>query len=766
MSNTSRSEGEVARQVSRWRLFFSVVAIASSVYVLLQTPIRLGLDLRGGTQIVLEAQDTADIEVDADVTARTLEVLRRRVDAFGVAEPTLQVSGDRRIIVELPGLENPDEAVEVIGRTARLTFHPVLASYSEGSVPDEEEENLVLSGDPGEELVLGPVTVSGEQVAGAGGIFDAQGSGQWVVSIDFRPDGAQAWTDLTSEAACAPIGDPSRRVAIVLDSTVISSPGVAPSVSCGVGITGGGTIITGGFTEDQASELALLIRAGALPVPVEVIERGTIGPSLGEDAIAASVEAALIGATLTIVYMIAFYRLMGVVAAVSLGVYALISYAVLAAIGATLTLPGIAGFILAIGMAVDANVLVYERAKEEHTAGSSIRDSIVAGFSRAWSAIADANMTTLLAAILLFFFAAGAVRGFGVTLTIGVMVSMFSALVVTRVMLEVLTNFAGIQSRPGLMGMTVGRRFQEWIRTTRPDLLGSWRRWLRLSALLLVLALTGLVVSGVNLGVEFVGGRLVEFSTSRSVDTEDLRSTLANSGLPRALVQESGGGSIVVRTEVLDTDTEQVLFDAVENAGGEVDVVRDQFIGPTLGEELRNRALMALGIALLLQLTYLAIRFRWTIAAAAVTSMFHDVVILIGVFAWMGKTFDGVFLAALLTVIGYSINDSVVIFDRIREQQDQHPDEPLEEIANDACLQTIPRTINTGLGALLILVSLFVLGGDTLADFALALLIGIVVGTYSSVFTAAPIAIALEKRYPRPPPEPEPRAKPDRARGG
>jgi len=765
VSNNRLAKGEAPRQVSRWKLFFSVVAIAASVYVLLQTPIRLGLDLRGGTQIVLEAQDTADVQVDADVTARTLEVLRRRVDAFGVAEPTLQASGDRRIIVELPGLEDPDEAVEVIGRTARLTFHSVLASYPEGSAPDEEE-NLVLPGDPGEELVLGPVAVSGEQVAGAGGIFDAQGSGQWVVTIDFRSDGAQAWTDLTAVAACAPLGDPSRRVAIVLDSTVISSPGVASSVSCGVGITGGATIITGGFTEDEATELALLIRAGALPVPVEVIERGTIGPSLGEDAIAASMEAALIGATLTIVYMIAFYRLMGVVAALSLGVYALISYAVLAAIGATLTLPGIAGFILAIGMAVDANVLVYERAKEEHMAGSSIRESIVAGFSRAWSAIADANMTTLLAAILLFFFAAGAVRGFGVTLTIGVIVSMFSALVVTRVLLEILTKRAGIQSRHGLMGMTVGRRFHEWIRTTRPDLLGSWRRWLTVSVLLVVLALSGLAVSGINLGIEFVGGRLVEFSTSRAVDTEDLRSTLANNGIPRALVQESGGGNLVIRTEVLDTDTEQVLFDAVEVAGGELDVVRDQFIGPTLGEELRNRALMALGIALLLQLTYLAIRFRWTIATAAVTSMFHDVVILIGVFAWMGKTFDGVFLAALLTVIGYSINDSVVIFDRIREQQNLHPDEPLAEIANDACLQTVPRTINTGLGALLILVSLYVLGGDTLADFALALLIGIVVGTYSSVFTAAPIAIALEKRYPRPPPEPEPRAKPARARGG
>ena len=754
MSNNRLAKGEAPRQVSRWKLFFSVVAIAASVYVLLQTPIRLGLDLRGGTQIVLEAQDTADVQVDADVTARTLEVLRRRVDAFGVAEPTLQASGDRRIIVELPGLEDPDEAVEVIGRTARLTFHSVLASYPEGSAPDEKE-NLVLPGDPGEELVLGPVAVSGEQVAGAGGIFDAQGSGQWVVTIDFRSDGAQAWTDLTAVAACAPLGDPSRRVAIVLDSTVISSPGVASSVSCGVGITGGATIITGGFTEDEATELALLIRAGALPVPVEVIERGTIGPSLGEDAIAASMEAALIGATLTIVYMIAFYRLMGVVAALSLGVYALISYAVLAAIGATLTLPGIAGFILAIGMAVDANVLVYERAKEEHMAGSSIRESIVAGFTRAWSAIADANMTTLLAALLLFFYASGAVRGFGVTLSIGVVASMFSALVVTRVLLEIFGALFGIDDRPRLAGMTVGRRFQEWIRSTRPNLLGSWRRWLRIAVVVVVLAASGLFVSGVNLGLEFVGGRLLEFSTERPVDVEAIRADLVDGGLPRALIQESGEGNLIVRTEELDETQEQFLSSAVEAAGGASTLVRDQFVGPTLGEELRNRALTALGIAVLVQLAYLAIRFRWTIAMASVLAMVHDVTILIGVFAWMGKTFDGVFLAALLTVIGYSVNDSVVIFDRIREQIALRPDDPIEEIANDACLQTVPRTINTGLGALLILFSLYVLGGDTLGDFALALLIGILIGTYSSVFTASPIAIYLEKRFPRPITEPD-----------
>lgn len=743
-------------KLSKWRLFFTVLFVGAAIYAVSQIPIRLGLDLRGGTQIVLEAQDTPEVTVDAEVTARALEVLRRRVDAIGVAEPTLQVSGDRRIIVELPGVTDPDEAVEALGRTAQLTFHSVIASYPEGSVPPDEE-GLVLPGTAGEELVLGPVAVSGEQVETAGPLFDAQGSGQWVVTVNFFSDGASAWADLTAQAACAGPQDPARRIAIVLDSEVISSPGVALDVACGVGITGGGTIITGGFSEEEARELGALIRAGALPVPVEVIERGTVGPSLGQAAIEASVDAALIGAALTIAYMIFFYRIMGVVASISLLAYALLSYAVLAGIGATLTLPGIAGFVLAIGMAVDANVLVYERAKEEHAGGSRVGESIATGFTRAWSAIADANMTTLLAAILLFFFASGAVRGFGVTLSIGVLVSLFSALVISRVMLEILSTTMDLDRKPGLMGMTVGRRFREWIRDTRPNLLGDWKRWLAVSAGLVVFSIAGLVISGVNLGLEFVGGRLFEFSTEQSVDLEELRSTLGEGGLPRALVQESGEGNLIVRTEQLDEPDERFLVDTVETLGGSSNLVRDQFVGPTLGAELRNRALIALGIAVLVQLAYLAIRFRWTFALSSVVALVHDVAILIGLFAWMGKTFDGVFLAALLTVIGYSVNDSVIIFDRIREQKGLRPDDPIEEIANDACLQTIPRTVNTGLGAMLILVTLFLLGGDTLSDFALALLIGIVVGSYSSIFTASPVAITLEKRYPPPPPEPEPR---------
>ncbi len=350
--------------------------------------------------------------MDRDTVSRTLEVLRRRVDALGVAEPALQRSGDRRIIVELPGVADPDEALAVIGRTAQLVFRSVLGvepsldatTTTTGGTPDVPfplQGEAVLPDEDGGLIRLGPAALTGAAVSRAQAGFTS-GAG-WEVTIDFRGNGSGQWATLTGEAACAPPGDPKRRVAIVLDREVISSPQVSPEIACGEGITGGETVITGRFDEREAKDLALLVRAGALPVPVEVVERRTIGPTLGDAAIRASVEAALLGAALTIAYMVAYYRLLGALAAVALLVYALVSFAVLLALDATLTLPGVAGFVLAIGLAVDANVLVFERAKDEHAAGRTPRSAVLSGFRRAWSAIADSNVTTLLTALILFF---------------------------------------------------------------------------------------------------------------------------------------------------------------------------------------------------------------------------------------------------------------------------------------------------------------------------------------------------------------------------
>ena len=734
-----------------WRLVAVLLLVGAAGWMVVTRPARLGLDLRGGTQIVLEAKDHPDRPVDGDTLARTLEVLRRRVDQLGVTEPTLQRSGERRVIVELPGVYDPEEAVEVIGRTAQLTLHPVLglaepaAEEPATTQPLADNDQLVLADEDGSRLRLGPAALTGEAVGDARAELDAQFQTRWQVAIEFQGDGGRRWAELTGEAACQQPGDPRRRVAIVLDRQVISSPQVDPSVACEQGITGGQTVITGDFTDQEAQDLSLLIRAGALPVPVEVIEQRTVGPTLGEAAIKASVQAAVLGTALTILYMVAYYRLLGLAAAVALLCYGLLSFAVLLALRSTLTLPGIAGFVLAIGMAVDANVLVFERMREEHRAGARLRPSLERGFTKALSAIVDSNITTLLAAVLLFFLASGAVRGFGVTLSVGVLVSMFTALVVTRVLVELVARAAAVRRRPGLLGLEGGGRLANWLATRGPDLLGRARWWLAGSLVALLLAGAGLVVRGPNLGVEFTGGRLLEYRTERPADLDAARRALAEAGFPRAVVQASGDGNLAVRTGQLDQAGEERVRRAVTAVGGQIEELRDEFIGPTIGAELRRKALIALGIALVVQLGYLAIRFRWTFGAAAVLAMFHDVVILLGLFAWLGKPLDGVFLAALLTVIGYSVNDSVVVFDRIRERLRGRTREPLATLANDACLQTVPRTVNTGLGALFILAALFVLGGDTLTDFALALLVGILVGTYSSVFVATPLLVAFEQ---------------------
>jgi SecD/SecF fusion protein len=731
------------------RALVAAGAVAGAVGLLFTTEPRLGLDLRGGTQIVLETRDSPTTKADADATDRTLEVLRHRVDALGVSEPTLARSGERRIIVELPDVQDPAEAAKVIGRTAQLTFHAVRGLADPQAKPDTG--GVTLPDESGQPLQLANASLTGNDVNGAEAITDPQ-VGRWQVSVDFRGAGAGKWTELTGEAACAPAGDPQRRVAIVLDGEVISSPQVETTVGCETGIPGGSTVITGDFSQSEARELALLIRAGALPVPVETVEQHTIGATLGDDAIAASIKAALVGAALTILYMIAAYRLAGVVAAVSLVAYAGIAFAALLALGATLTLPGVAGFVLAVGMAVDANVLVFERSREESaTIGTArLRTAIARGFRGAWSAIVDSNVTTVLAAALLFFFATGPVRGFGITLTIGVLASMLTCLVLSRVLLELLMSRRVVRAHPNASGLAGESRVRRWLMRREPYLLRRHRRWLAASGLAVVIAASGLAVKGLNFGVEFTGGRLVEYATTQPLDAETARNAVAAAGLPRAVVQISDGKKVLVRDAGLNDTTKASIERGLTDVGGTTTKVRDEFIGPSLGDELKRKAIIALALALVAQMIYLAIRFRWTFGTAAVIAMAHDVVLLLGVFAWLGKPIDGVFVAALLTVIGYSVNDSVVVFDRMRELLLQRRKQPFNETANLACLQTLPRTINTGIGAMFILAALTLFGGSSLTDFALALLIGIVVGTYSSVFTATPLAIELDGRYPDP----------------
>ncbi|WP_344884078.1 protein translocase subunit SecD [Allokutzneria multivorans] len=738
------------------RVFVALAVLAASVYLILTTAPRLGLDLRGGTQIVLQAKDSPQAKADAPTTDRALEVLRRRVDQLGVAEPTLARSGENRIIIELPGVQDPRQAVEVIGRTAQLTFHPVISAQQPGAQPKPGQK--VLATAEGEQLVLGPAALTGEGVSDANSGPAPDGPG-YVVSINFQSAGGAAWGKLTGQAACAPMGSPVRRVAIALDDKIISAPEVNPQVGCNVGILGGSTQITGKFTNQQAGELALLIKGGALPVPVEVVEQRTVGPTLGADAIRASLEAGVIGLALTALFLIVVYRLAGLISVIALVGYSALSYAMLLFIGATLTLPGLAGLVLAIGMAVDSTVLVFERTREEFL-GTRTRQplpkAIDRGFGNALSAIVDSNITTLLAAGLLFWLATGPVKGFGVTLTIGVLGAMFATLVLTRALLFLAVR-GPLAKHPKLTGLAHHGVVRRKLEARDPKLYDRAGRWLIGSAIVLVLLFAGVFVRGLNLGVEFTGGRVLEYSTGAaadardplagsSIDIEKIRLALTDAGFPRAIVQASNQDAVTVRTE--PTENTAPIRDAVAKAAGKAEQIRDEKIGPSLGAELRNNALIALLLAVLAQLAYLAYRFDWRLGAATVLALSADVLIVLGTFAWMDKTLDAVFLAAMLTVIGYSVNDSVVVFDRVRELRGLRPKESFARVSSAAVLQTLPRTVNTGIGVIFVLGALLALGGGSLADFALAMLLGLVAGTLSTIVTAAPIAVLLDKRWP------------------
>jgi SecD/SecF fusion protein len=834
-----------------------VLVLAFSSYVALTDSASLGLDLRGGTQIVIETKDTGRVEATAENTDKALRVLRQRVDRLGVAESTLTRSGENRIIIELPGVENPDEAAELIGSTAQLSFHPVLGpgvlpepgqgplapqtQSPETTIPqpglpeeapegeeqpggeqpgnnnepgndqpgndqpgndqpggdegqnggadgqkqrvapviagqptdeptdqpgqedstdepaEEPERALVLRSEDGQEaLELAPAALTGDEVTGAEAQLPQQslGGGDWEVNIDFTSEGGTAWQEITSAAACAreqQPGSPQSRIAIVLDGEIISSPQV--TAGCPEGIPGGRTQITGDFTEKEATDLAVLIEGGALPLDVEIIEQRTIGPTLGQDAIDASFRAALIGLSLTGIFICIVYRLMGFLATLALASYTLISYALLVALGATLTLPGLAGFVLAIGMAIDANVLVFERAREEYARrrGEGIEPALETGYRKALSAIMDSNITTLLAAALLFFLAAGPVKGFGVTLSIGVLASMVSALIIARFFTGWAVRRAVVNEHPRVTGLGGNGRLRTWLQDSGPDLMKRAPLWVALAATIFIVSILGVVVRGLNLGVEFTGGRIQEFNTGEAVDVDDARQAVSDAGFPTAVVQTSaqeGEEGITVRTGDISNAEAAQIEEALAGLGTDVEQVRDELIGPSLGEELRNKAIIALAVALGVQMLYMAFRFRWTFGLAALLAMLHDVVAVIGLFAWTQRSVDGIFLAAALTIIGLSVNDTVVVFDRIRERLRARDKEPFAQMVNDATLQTVPRTINTGLGAMFILAALVFLGGESLTDFSLALLIGLIVGTLSSVFTASPLVVLLERRFP------------------
>ena len=736
-----------------WVRFILVLGLLAGCAALaLNVKPNLGLDLRGGAQFVFEAEGTEQTPATAENVDKTLEVLRGRVDALGVSEPTLVRQGENRILVELPGVTNDEEAQEAeesIGTTAKLTVHEVLSEAQPEAEPSEEG-NLVLPSDQGDTLEIGPTVIQGEQISGASAVQRDQ-SVQWVVAIDFNGEGGSTWARITGKAACNPLGDPKRRIAIVLDNEIISSPEVNEGIGCEVGIRGGATDITGDYTADSAKDLAALIEGGALPLELRAISDRLVGPSLGAAAIDASIEAGIIGLILTGLFIVVVYRLVGLMATIALTSYALLAYAMLVGLGSTLTLPGLAGFVLAIGMAIDANVLVFERAREEYQAypSAGLRRALAVGFNKAWTAIIDSNVTTLLAAGLLFFLGSGPIKGFGVTLSIGVIASMISALIIARVLCDLAVANRGVNRKPAISGLGSVGKVRTWLDRKDPDIMKNRGRWLAVSGAAMVFAIAGIAIQGLNLGVEFTGGRQLDYTVSQEVTIEEARAAVSDAGFPEAVVQVADTANFTVRTGEINNEEEQRIEDELSAIGGDVQKIDDQLIGASLGEELRNNALIAFGVAFLVQLLYLAFRFKWTFGVSAVIAMAHDVLIVVGIFAWLEKPIDGIFLAAAMTIIGLSVNDTVVVFDRVRERwQGSKPEDDFKALANKAAVETVPRTVNTGLGTMFILAALAILGGDSLRDFSIALLIGLIVGTYSSVFTATPLVTYFQEKWP------------------
>ena len=715
---------------------------------------RLGLDLQGGTQFLLEmdmsrAQTNAGVMMNADFIAeQAVEVLRRRVDRFGVSEPVIAPAGGGRILVQLPGLSESDklQAKAQIQKAAFLEFrmvHPDSeGQISRGIVPPGYVRlyEMVPSGTPGQRIPQ-PILVkrtserglSGKHVEGAGVGHDPA-TGSPYVSFSLKPDGAQLFGEITQAA----IGE---RMAIILDGEVVSAPRINGA------ILGGNGQITGSFTDKEAFELATSLE-NPLAAPLEVKEERGVDPSLGADAIASGKMATLLGVGGVAAFMIVYYLTAGLVANVALFLNILIMLGVMCSLDVTFTLPGIAGIVLTIGMAVDANVLIYERMREELAAGKSVRGAVSSGYDKAFGTIFDSNLTTLISSVLLIIMGTGPIKGFGVALTVGLCVSMFTALVVTRLIFDFLLAKDIIKTLP-MLHIIKGTNIR-FLNFAKPAFIASW--------LLIVVGIGyGVFVRGHNmLGIEFAGGDELQMRFSQRVETEKVRETLSKGGIgeTRIQYQTEGAGSTkrdylsITAAKDAGLKAEEVLKKAFPES--KFERVRMDSVGATIGKEIQKSGVIASVLSLFGILVYVAFRYEFSFAVAAVVAVAHDVLMTIGWYCLTGtvgegRQFNATFVAALLTIIGFSINDTIVIFDRIREDLKMGAAGSFNEIIDRALNQTLSRTIITSGTVFLATISLYVFGGGAINDFAFTVLVGIITGTYSSIYIASALVVWWHK---------------------
>ena len=709
--------------------------------------IKLGLDLQGGTSFLVEMDTTklANTNETGSALSQAIEVLRKRIDRFGVAEPVIQSAGGNRILIQLPGLSQSDKesAKSQIQKTAFLEFRmvkedsneyfdskgdlvqPVPYGYELLKHVDQQAngqthlEQVIVKKKP-ENNLAGDIIKNAMVVRG--------NLGEPQIDFQLSDDGAKKFGDVTRENV-------GHRLAIVLDGELYSAPNIQSPIETGNGQ------ITGSYTIEQAMELANVLQ-NPLKAPLKIVYASDVGATLGKDSIASGIKASIYGVLFVSGFMLVYYLFAGLAANVALITNIIILLGVMCSIGTTFTLPGIAGAVLTVGMAVDANVLIYERIREELAKGKSLKGAIDAGYARAFGTIFDSHVTTLISSIILIFMGTGEIKGFGVTLTIGVAASLFTALVVTRLIFNFMVDRNIMKSMPML----------HIIRSSNVNFMKIAMPLALATTLFIIVSIGYGITRGEKLyGVDFRGGDNTWFSYSQKVDEKDIRAVLTPLGEKDAQIQYQKGDNVetlaITSSTNSATKVELALKDKFPQA--KYVVVQRQEVGGTFSADVKQSAVIASLLAMFGILVYVAFRYEFSFAVAAVIAVLHDVLFAIGAYcvanAVSGRQFNATVVAAILTIIGFSINDKIVIFDRIREQLRLGVRGSFKDIINMSLNQTLSRTIITSGTVFIATLSLFIWGGGVINDFAFTFLIGIIVGTYSSIYIASVIVLKWHK---------------------
>lgn len=685
--------------------------------------IRLGLDLVGGSRIVYEAEipDGYNQANLADDMNSVQKVIRQRLTDKGFTEATVTLTGDNRVTVEIPQITNPEEAVQTLGTTAQLTFI-------------DADGKEWLTGSDIKKATYGYGRPTGNEVTDV-----------HYVQVQFTSEGQKKFAEATGNIAARTDG--TNIMAIVMDNQVISSPSVTSQIdsdSC---------VISGSFTRDSASELADLINAGQIPFSLKQVELRSVGPQLGADAMRTSLIAGAIGIVLVMLFMLIVYRIPGLVASIALCFYMVLEALIFSLVRVNLSLPGIAGIILSIGMAVDANVIIFERVKEELKNGKTVKSAIDSGFKRAFTAILDSNITTLIACAVLFFLGTGTIVGFATTLGIGVIVSMFTALTVTHFLLNRMVDFRVRNPKAyGLRDREAGKQ--------RFAILKNFKIFGGISALLVVTGLVALILlpfgkNLFNLSIDFAGGTEMEFNMHTEV-TQDVQTEVSGlfkdaTGVDASSVTSSGDGNedVLIRSTSITSEQRAAVIDKMleKYSLADTDILNNNDVSASVGSDLQRSAVICSVLAIVLMMLYITFRFEMTSGMAAVCCLMHDLLIMLSVYVWLQIPLDSNFIAAALTILGYSINASIIVFDRVRENLRTARREDFASVAERSVWQTMGRTINTTLTTLFTIGMVFILGVPSLKQFTLPLIVGILAGGWSSVLLSCSLWNVFRKKF-------------------